>query len=115
MFRVLGTVALAAYLAGCGLIPRTHDSSSSGAMANMARDLNWEPCPATVWITGVIVPSESGVASIRDDQGVVRQLVWGTYNTGVVDWGQRYKLGGKWFNTDTTFWACAGAEAVIPQ
>jgi hypothetical protein len=84
-------------------------------MAHMAFDLGWGPCPAQLWITGVIVRGDSGQATIRDDQGVVRQLVWGTHNTGVVDWDRRYRIGGQWFNPETTFWACAGADAVIPQ
>ena len=28
--------------------------------------------------------------------------------------GDRYKIGGKWFNPDFRFWACGGADAVIP-
>ena len=85
-------------------------------MAHMGHDLNWEPCAAQVWITGVILPGTAGDAEIRDDQGVVHPLVWGTHNTAVVDWNHRYRIGGKWFNADgQTFWACAGADAVIPQ
>ena len=80
----------------------------------MARDLGWPSCAADVWITGVIVRGESGQPTIRDDQGVVRQLVWGTHNTAVVEWDHRYRIGGKWFNPATVFWACAGADAVIP-
>jgi hypothetical protein len=113
--RAITTLGLAIGLAGCGLAPSPHDSSPSGAMAHMAGDLGWEPCAAVVWVTGVIVPGESGQATIRDDQGVVTQLVWGTHNTGVMEWGNRYRIGGRWFNTETTFWACAGADAVIPQ
>jgi hypothetical protein len=113
--RAITTLGLAIGLAGCGLAQSPHDSSASGAMAHMAGDLGWEACAAVVWVTGVIVPGESGQATIRDDQGVVRQLVWGTHNTGVVDWGNRYRIGGRWFNTETTLWACGGADAVIPQ
>jgi hypothetical protein len=46
-------------------------------MAHMAYDLNWEPCSEDVWVIGVIVPGEAGDAEIRDDQGIVRSLVWG--------------------------------------
>jgi hypothetical protein len=84
-------------------------------MAHMAYDLNWQPCAADLWITGVIVPGDSGQPTIRDDRGLVTQLVWGTHNTGVVDWGRTYQIGGRWFLPGTTFWACAGADAVIPQ
>jgi hypothetical protein len=116
MRRSIAALGLALWIAGCGLVPSSHDSSASGAMAHMAGDLGWEPCPASVWITGLIVPGEAGDAEIKDDQGVVHPLVWGTHNTGVVDWGRRYRIGGKWFNADgATFWACAGADAVIPQ
>ena len=85
-------------------------------MAHMASDLSWPPCPASVWITGVIVPNPFGTdTGIRDDEGVFHPLVWGTHNTGVVDWNARYRIGGTWFNSaGETFWACAGAEAVIP-
>ena len=114
MRRAITTLGLAIALAGCGF-RAPHDSSSSGAMAHMAGDLGWDNCPVELWITGVIVRDESGNAAIRDDQGVVRAIVWGTHNTGVVDWGNRYKIGGRWFNTDSTLWACGGADAVIPQ
>ncbi len=107
MRRVAATLALALGLAGCG---------SGSAMAHMAYDLNWEPCSAQVCVTGVIVPGEAGDPEIRDDQGVVHPLVWGTHNTAVVDWGHRYRIGGTWFNAiGGTLWACAGADAVIPQ
>ena len=112
---MFATLTLGLLLAGCGLFAGAHDSSPSGAMAHMAFDLNWPPCQAAVWITGVIVPGTAGDAEIKDDQGIVRRLVWGTHNTGVVDWGLRYRIGGRWFNPDTAFWACAGADAVIPQ
>jgi hypothetical protein len=107
------TLALALWLAGCG---SSHDSSASGAMAHMAFDLGWEPCAAEVSVTGVIVPGEAGDAEIKDAQGVVHELVWGTHNTAVVDWGHRYTIGGTWFNAvGETLWACAGADAVIQQ
>ncbi len=114
MRRALVTLGLVIGLAGCGLAPSPHDSSPAGAMAHMAGDLGWENCPVELWVTGVIVPGQSGEATIRDDQGVVRGLVWGTHNTGVVDWGNRYRIGGRWFDTDSTLWACGGADAVIP-
>jgi hypothetical protein len=83
-------------------------------MAHMMGDLGWENCPVELWITGVIVRGGSGEAAIRDDQGVVRQLVWGSSNTAVVDWDRRYRIGGRWFNSESTLWACGGADAVIP-
>jgi hypothetical protein len=113
--RLATGLVLALWLCGCGLVPSPHDSSSAGAMAHMAGDLGWEPCTAEVWVTGVIVPGEAGNAEIKDDQGVVRSLVWGTHNTAVVDWGRRYRIGGRWFNTESSLWACAGADTVIPQ
>ena len=115
MRRAITTLGLAIGVAGCGLVPAPHDSSPSGAMAHMAGDLGWENCAPEVWVTGVIVRGKSGQATIRDDQGVVRQLVWGTHNTGVVDWDRRYRIGGRWFNSSDTLWACGGADAVIPQ
>ena len=108
-------LGLALGLASCGLMPTAHDSSPSGAMAHMTGDLGWENCPVEVWVTGVIVRGEAGIAKIKDDEGVVRSIVWGTHNTGVVDWDRRYRIGGKWFNTADTLWACGGADAVIPQ
>jgi hypothetical protein len=113
--QIVTALVLAVWLSGCGLAPAPHDSSPAGAMAHMGGDLGWEPCAAEVWVTGVIVPGEAGNAEIKDDQGVVRSLVWGTHNTAVVDWGRRYRIGGRWFNTESSLWACAGAEAVIPQ
>lgn len=115
MRRIGAALVLALWLSGCGLAPASHDSSPAGAMAHMARDLNWEPCSTDVWVTGVIVPGEAGDAQIRDDQGIVRSLVWGAHNNAVVDWGRSYRIGGRWFNTEATLWACAGADAVIPQ
>ena len=106
---------LALWLSGCGLFPAPHDSSTAGAMAHMAGDLGWENCPVDVWVTGEIVPDSAGHAAIRDDQGVVRSLTWGSRNTAVVDWGRRYRIGGRWFNTKDNLWACGGADAVIPQ
>jgi hypothetical protein len=120
MRQLAVTLALSLVVGGCGSLPQpSHDSSPSGAMAHMAGDLGWEGCPGgqqpDVWVTGVITPDASGTAAIRDDQGVVRGLVWGTHNTAVVDWGRRYRIGGVWFNTPSTLWACGGADAVIPQ
>jgi hypothetical protein len=116
MRRVAVTLALTLVVGACGSSQQLlHDSSPSGAMAHMARDLGWENCPVEVWITGVITPDDSRNAAIRDDEGVVRGLVWGTDNTAVVDWGRRYRIGGRWFSGPSTFWACGGSEAVIPQ
>lgn len=116
MRRVAVTLALSLVVGGCGSLPQpSHDSSASGAMAHMAGDLGWENCPVELWITGVITPGDSGSAAIRDDEGVVYGLVWGSQNTAVVDWDRRYRIGGRWFNTPSTFWACGGADAVIPQ
>jgi hypothetical protein len=133
MRRITASLALAMCLLGCGAAraslgaaQASPDSSASGAMAtfdpsgpmaNMAHDLDPPgvyPCPTTVWITGVIVRDGRGHAVIQDDQGVVTPLVWGTRNTAVVEWGHRYRIGGGWFD-DYALWACAGADAVIPQ
>jgi hypothetical protein len=113
--RAITALALVLALAGCGFLPEQHDASSSGAMAHMARDLGWGECPIEVWVTGVIVPSREGAATIRDEQGIARGIVWGSANTGFVDWGYRYRIGGRWFNTPDTFWACGGADAVIRE
>ena len=115
MRRIAIGLGIALSLTGCGLMPWPHDSSAAGAMGHMTGDLGWENCPVEVWVTGVIVPNSNGDASIKDDQGVVRKLVWGTHNTAVVDWDRRYRIGGRWFNTSDTLWACGGAGAVIPQ
>jgi hypothetical protein len=75
---------------------------------------NW-PDPG-VWVTGVITPDADGFAAITDDDGVVHGLVWGSANTGVVEWGRRYRIGGRWFGEEgRDLWACGGADAVIPQ
>ncbi len=116
MRRVVVTLALSLVLAGCGSLPQlSHDTSPAGAMANMLSDLEWENCPVEVWVTGTITPDDYGRAAIMDDQGVLRGLVWGTHNTAVVDWGRRYRIGGRWFGTPSTLWACGGADAVISQ
>ena len=115
MRRLVTGLVLALWLSGCGLAPAPHDSSAAGAMAHVGYDLGWEPCPTEVWVTGVIVPGVAGDTEIEDDQGIVRSLVWGTHNTAVVDWGRRYRIGGRWFNTEATLWACGGADAVIPE
>jgi hypothetical protein len=109
MRKVAVTLALWLVVAGCGL--------SGSAMDHMARDLNWPNCANPgVWVTGVITPGVDGSAGIRDDDGVVHGLVWGSANTGVVEWGRRYRIGGRWFNEEAgVFWACGGADAVIPQ
>ncbi len=114
MRRAITILGLAILLAGCGLAPMPHDSSPSGAMAHMARDLGWDNCLVEVWVTGVIVPDSAGHAAIRDDHGVVRSLTWGSSNTGAVDWNRSYRIGGRWFNTSDNLWACGGAGAVIP-
>lgn len=103
---------LAAACLAVGACSNTDPPSSNDATAHMARDIYIEPCPATVWITGTITPE----SQIRDDNGVVYGLIWGAKNTARVEYGKRYKLGGKWFDEPGgTFWTCAGAEAVIPQ
>jgi hypothetical protein len=112
---LLAALVITLWVSACGLAPPSHDSSPAGAMAHMPADLGWENCPISVWVTGVIVRGSGGQAVIRDDQGVVRSIVWGSSNTGVVDWDRRYRIGGSWFNTDDTLWACGGVDAVIPQ
>jgi hypothetical protein len=113
MRRVGATLALALSLLGCSMVSPSPDPA--GAMAHMTYDLSADPCSADQWVTGVIVRGPSGQAAIQDDQGVVRVLVWGTHNTAAVDWGHRYRIGGRWFDSDAMLWACAGASAVIPQ
>ncbi len=116
MRRKAATLALPLFLAACAPGPTPYDSSPSGAMAHMSGDLNMDPCTASVWITGVIVGQEQGFVGLRDDRGVVYPLIWGSHNTAVVDYGRRYKIGGTWFPVfEGRFWACAGADAVIPQ
>lgn len=115
MRRAAVTLALSLVVGGCGSAAwPSHDSSASGAMAHMAYDLGWERCPIERWITGVIV-LDSGRTAIMDDQGVIYALVWGSENTADVDWDRRYRIGGRWFSEPSTFWACGGADAVIPQ
>jgi hypothetical protein len=81
----------------------------------------YQPCHADVWITGVIVPGWSGHAAIQDDQGKVTTLDWDLPMPAVVEWGHRYKIGGLVNElqhsrpSGDTLWACAGADAVIPQ
>jgi hypothetical protein len=105
-------LTLAAVILGRG----AYDKYVYGAMAHMSGDLGWPPCPVSLSLTGVIVPGAAGDAELRDDQGVMHPLVWGTHNTAVVDWNRRYSIGGKWFDAvGGTFWACAGAHAVIPE
>jgi|SRR3954463_16750221 hypothetical protein len=110
MRRAAVAVALVLALAACSSV-----RDPFGPMAHMRYDLNDGPCSAEVWVTGVIVGDQSGLAAIQDDQGVVRSLVWGSHNTASVDWGHRYTIGGSWFNVETNLWACAGADAVIPR
>jgi hypothetical protein len=109
MGHIVTALALAALLAGCGSIAGTPATSS------MARDVFNQPCDATNWVTGVIVQGSGGEAALRTDQGEVIGLVWGSQNDAVVYWGSRYRIGGTWFGGPERFWACAGAQAVIPQ
>lgn len=122
MRRTAVTLALALIVIGCALVPQpTHDSSPSGAMAHMGTDpgdvLSGPngTCVPNEWVTGVIVPGASGEATIKDDHGYVRRLTWGFHNPAVVDWNRRYTIGGGEFTGRDTFWACGGADSVIPQ
>lgn len=72
-------------------------------------------CVPKEWVTGIIVPGASGEATIKDDHGFARRLTWGSHNPAVVDWNRRYTIGGGVFNSSDTFWACGGADSVIPQ
>jgi hypothetical protein len=114
MRQVAVTLALSLVVAGCAL-----PSPSGSAMTHMTFDLGWTGCPGgmqpDVWVTGVVTPNADGFAAIKDDQGVLRNLVWGSNNTAVVEWGRRYRIGGTWFNTPDSLWACGGADAVIPR
>jgi hypothetical protein len=73
------------------------------------------PCVPEVWVTGTIVADDRGSARIKSDDGVLRWITWGFHNPAVVDWGRRYTIGGRWFNSPDTLWACGGADSVIPQ
>jgi hypothetical protein len=107
MGRISTGLLAAAVLAGC--------SSLNSAMKAMPRDVFGQGCDPSVWVTGVIVWSDSGPA-IKEDTGDIHPLIWGSQNTAVVEWDRRYRLGGVWFyGNGTTFWACGGADAVIPQ
>lgn len=109
---VLAAIVLLVGLAACADTGPLPDD----ATPDLARDVFYvsgQRCQPSVWITGVIVRP---AVSIQDDNGVVYGLMWGLSNTAHIAYGRRYKLGGKWFNNPGgTFWACAGAEAVIPQ
>jgi hypothetical protein len=90
-------------------------------MDHMGRDILppcCRECAAEVWVTGVIVPRklEFGVdVTIREDDGSVIPLFWGSANTAVVEWNKRFTIGGRWFNSpDQGLLACGGADAVIP-
>lgn len=108
MFRVLAALTAVVLLAACS----NTDAGPNDATTHMARDIYLDSCPATVWITGTITPE----AELREDNGVVHGLIWGAKNTARVEYGKRYKLGGKWFGSPgDILWTCAGAEAVIPQ
>lgn len=98
------------------LVACSNTDPANDTTAHIPRDIYQvkpsDQCPARVWITGTITPG----ARIRDDSGVVYGLMWGAMNTAHVEYGKRYKIGGDWFSgPKPTLWACAGAEAVIPQ
>jgi hypothetical protein len=124
-------VVVAVSLGACGsIVPTAGDATD-----DLARDIFYtggQTCQPSVWITGVIVkgplareskylrPSDEPVVfgtGIQDDKdGVIYGIIWGLSNTARIEYGKRYKLGGSWFgNPRVTFWACAGAGAVIPQ
>jgi hypothetical protein len=114
MRRITTALALLVCLTACS----NYDPRPDDAMAHMAGDVYYDPCPVTVWVTGVIVGKGMGPVStaIQEDNGVVHGLVWGGTNTARVEYGKRYKIGGAWFGlTGGTLWACGGASAVIPQ
>ena len=129
MRQVAITLALSLVVAGCGNGSEPSPSASAmeqqppsgSAMDRMMRAAGgWDGCPGglppDVWVTGVITPNEDGFAAIRDDEGDLHTLVWGSSNTGVVEWGRRYRIGGNWFRGEgNDLWACGGATAVIPQ
>jgi hypothetical protein len=123
MHRVALTLVLLMIAAGCGTGSSgsaTERIPSGSAMGHMMRDAGgWTTCPGSMppdaWVTGVITPTSDGFAAIRDDLGALHPLMWGSGNTATVEWGGRYRIGGIWFNSSDTLWACAGAEAVIPQ
>jgi hypothetical protein len=112
MRKCLIAACLLVGLAACS----NTDPKPDDATAYLPRDIFYvggQRCEASLWITGVIV-KPSGIQD--DDNGVVYGLMWGLSNTAHVEYGKRYKIGGTWFgNPGGTFWACAGAEAVIPQ
>jgi hypothetical protein len=86
-------------------------------MKHMAGDMSVQadrPCTPEVWITGVVTPNAQGFAAIRDDEGKLSNLVWRITNTATVEWGRRYRIGGRWFSPEA-FWACGEADSVIPQ
>ena len=116
MRQVAVTLALSLVVLGCGLLPQPYPSGS--AMEHMMGDAGgWPNCrQISVWVTGVITPNADGFAAIKDDQGVLHNLVWGSSNTAVVDWGRRYRIGGVWFGVpEADLWACGGVNAVIPM
>ena len=122
MRRIVVTLALGFVVIGCGLLPEPHDSSPSGAMAHMGYDIYPVAengpngaCVPSEWVTGVIVRVEGGGVGIMADNGDVRRLTWGSRNPAVVDWDRRYTIGGREFTGPGTFWACGGADSVIPQ
>ncbi len=72
-------------------------------------------CVPSEWVTGVIVPAAGGGVGIKADNGYVRWITWGSHNPAVVDWNRWYTIGGGVFNSPDTFWACGGADSVVPQ
>ena len=113
MRRFVIAVCLVVGLIACS--PANTEPLPDDATPYLSRDIFYvrgQKCSPSVWITGVIVRP----GGIQDDNGVRYSLMWGLSNTAHVAYGRRYKIGGTWFNTPgEIFWACAGAEAVIPQ
>jgi hypothetical protein len=119
MQRVALTVAVAFLIAACGLI---RERLGDSPMAHMSYDLDPSvftgpngTCVPEEWVTGVIVPTEHGLAAIKTDGGVLRELTWGSHNPATVDWNHRYTIGGRPFTGPLTLWACGGADSVIPR
>ena len=111
--RALIAVAVGVWLIGCNAAPASHDPAS--AMGHLNYLLDGTTCSAEAWVEGVIVPDVDGATAIRTDQGVVVQLFWVQPNTGDIEWGRRYRIGGSAATIDDRFVACAGASAVIPE
>lgn len=111
--RALVTVVVGLWLAGCNATPASPDPASATGRLNYLLDGN--SCAADAWVEGVIVPDSDGATAIRTDEGVVIPLFWVRQNTGELEWGRRYKIGGSPGTIDGRFVACAGASAVIPE